>query len=126
MVNSITSKQANIIISVGFIIGAAFGIAGSNVPAGNLQNTLYEISSLGLITSCALMTMRLFRSNHDFLASGFLLLGIAEAVMSSGTALGNTSGQAEFGAGMALYVPALWLISIPAGLWLWLRIIGVA
>lgn len=125
MENSLSSKTSNYIISLGFIIFAAFGIVGSNISAGNLQNLLYEISSIGLIASCALMTLRLFRSNFDFLAAGFLLLGIAEAVMSSGTALGNLTGQAEFGAGMALYVPALLMISIPAVLWLWLRIIGV-
>ena len=45
------------------------------------------------------------------MAAGFLLLAIAEAVMSGGNAAGQIEGQAAFGAGLALYLPALWLIS---------------
>lgn len=125
MNNSISSKPAGILISAGFAIGAAFGIAGSNVTSLILQNTLYEISSLGLITASVLVAVRLLRSGNDFLASGFLLLAVAEAVMTAGTALGSAGGQSEFAAGMALYVPALLLISIPAGLWIWVRVFGV-
>jgi hypothetical protein len=32
--------------------------------------------------------------------------------------------MAAFGAGTALYVPALWMIFIPAGFPIWIRIIG--
>ena len=113
------------VIVIGFAIGAVLGIAGSQVTAPSIQSTLYEISSLGLITAAMLTGIRLLRSGFDSVAAGFLTLALAEAIMSSGTALGQMGGQASFGAGMALYGPALLMISVPTVLPLWVRATGI-
>src|SRR5438045_4065984 len=113
------------VIIAGFIIGAGAGLAGSMVKEVNLQNSLYEISSLGLIAAAVLMALKFYRAGNDLLSAGFLLLGIAEAVMSGGTASGQIGMQPAFGAGMALYAPALLLISLPKGFPIWTRIPGL-
>ncbi|HEY3251589.1 MAG TPA: hypothetical protein VGK25_10775 [Ignavibacteria bacterium] len=118
-------KNTKTLIIAGLIVGAVFGLAGSMVKEVNLQATLYEISSIGMIVAAALLGLTFFRKGNDFVAAGFLLLAIAEAVMSSGTALGPVGNQPSFAAGMALYVPALLLISVPKGFPIWARIAGI-
>jgi len=109
-----TSKLMNYIIAIGFAIGAALGMAGSMVKDVITQMMLYEISSIGLIVATVLISGKYAKENSEFVAAGFILLAIAEAVMSAGTAANTLSGsQPSFGAGMALYVPSVLLISIP-------------
>ena len=117
--------KINVIASIGFICGAVFGIAGSIFEDSVMQMCSYEISSVGLIAASALLTIKFLNEKKEILSAVFLLLAIAEAVMSGGTALGQTGAQASFGAGMALYVPAFLLISITKGFPLWSRITGV-
>ena len=120
------NKKLNIIASAGLITGALFGLAGSIFTSPQLQILLYEISSVGLIAACALLAIKFLNLKMEFIASGFLLLAIAEAVMSGGTAFGQISGQPSFGAGMALYVPAFLLIGFSKGFPLWTRITIIA
>jgi hypothetical protein len=116
----------NIIASIGLAIGAIFGIAGSIFTAPVSQIVLYEISSIGLTAACALLAVKFIRAGKDFVATGFLLLAIAEAVMTAGAALGQLGAQPSFGAGMALYVPAFLFISIPTTFPIWARFTGLA
>jgi len=116
----------NVVASAGLAVGAVFGLAGSFVQGEGLQHSFYEISSLGLILGCVLLTLKFFRAANDWVAAGFLTFGIAEAIMSVGTAAGDLGGQSSFAAGMALYVPAFLLVSLPKGMPLAPRITGVA
>lgn len=120
------NRTNNRIASIGLAIGAIFGLAGSLVSGPQLQIFLYEFSSVGLTAACVLLAMKFLRQKQDIVATGFLLLAIGEAVMSVGTAAGQLGGQAAFGAGMALYVPALLFISIPPKFPLWVRLMGIA
>ena len=124
--SNIMKQQLNLIACLGLATGAIFGMSGSMVANPILQTVLYEISSIGLVIAFALLTIKFIREQKDFLAAGFLLFAIAEAVMTSGAALGQIGGQASFGAGIAFYVPALLLLSIPKGFPLWIRIAGIA
>lgn len=110
----------------GLAMGAIFGASGSLVAGPVAQILLYQISSLGLTVGCLTLGVLFLRKNEDILCIGFLTLAIAEAVMSGGTANGEIGGQASFGAGMALYVPALWLVSSAGKLPLIPRISGLA
>ena len=121
-----STRTLHILSSIGLAIGAGFGMAGSMTNEPILQNCEWEISSVGMISACALLTMKYFRSGNDFLAAGFFLLAIGEAVMSGGTVSGLVGAQPTFAAGMALYIPALWLISFPNSFAIWIRIAGVA
>jgi hypothetical protein len=120
------NKLSNLLASIGLAVGSGFGLAGSMVQEATLQNTLWEISSVGLIFACVLLFVKYYRASKDFIAAGFLLLGIAEAVMSSGTAAGLVGAQPSFGAGMHLYLPALLLISVPKFYAIWIRLAGIA
>ena len=121
-----STRPLNILSSIGLAIGAGFGMAGSMIQEPVLQNCEWEISSVGLISACAILTLKYFRAGNDFLAAGFLLFAIGEAVMSGGTVSGLVGAQPTFAAGMALYIPALWLISVPKNFAVWIRIAGVA
>lgn len=118
------NQRVNLLASVGLAIGAVLGMTGSLTGDESLRIIFYEISSVGLTAACILLGVRYLREKNDLIASGFLLFGVAEAVMSSGTALGDMGGQASFGAGLALYVPAILLISLPARFPVLARITG--
>lgn len=115
-----------IIAAIGLAIGVIFGLSGSIVADPTATIALYEISSVGLTAGAVILTLLFYRDKEDLAASGFLLFAIAEAVMSGGNAAGAVGGQAAFGAGMALYVPAFLLISTSKRFLLWNRISGMA
>jgi hypothetical protein len=111
---------------VGLAMGALFGVAGSFFTSPVLQIILYEISTVGLTAASALLCIKFLRQKNDLLASGFLLLAIAEAVMSAGATAGQVDGQPSFAAGMALYVPAFLIIGFTNGFPVWTRFTIVA
>jgi len=120
-----TSKIMNYIIAIGFAIGAGFGMAGSMVTAHITQMMFYEISSVGLIVAAVLISGKYAKENSEFVAAGFIMFAIAEAIMTVGTPEIPTGGaQPSFGAGMALYVPSLLLISLPNKFAIFVRITG--
>ena len=106
-------------------VGALFGLLGSLLAPGPPQNGSWEISSLGLIVGAGLLAGRLARNGQDSVAAGFALLAVAEAIMSSGTAAPPPTAIATFGAGVALYVPALILVSLPPVFPIWSRGAGM-
>ena len=120
------NKKINVIASVGLLAGALFGIAGSIVTSPVKQIIMYEISSVGLTAACVLLAIKFLKEESDLIASGFLLLAIAEAVMSGGNSLGQIGGQPSFAAGMALYVPAFLFIGFSKGFPLWTRFTIIA
>jgi hypothetical protein len=71
------------------------------------------------------MSVKLLKMDRDISSAGFIVLAIAEGVMSSGTADPGSGNMASFGAGVALYVPGLFMISLPKGFPVWIRVIGV-
>lgn len=118
------NKKLNIIAAIGLLIGIIFGQLGMFIP--DYSVILYEISSLGLIPATALLTVKYLRADRDLVATGFLVFTIGEAVMTAGNALGWEGGLPAFGAGIAMYVPAFWLIGLPAGMPKWTRFTIVA
>ncbi len=114
-----------ILIVAGLATGAILGMVGSMLPAGPAQNEAWEISSVGLIVGALLLAITFFRRGNDTVAAGLALLVLAEAVMSGGTAAGVAGGLSAFGAGVALYVPALLLSSIPKTFPIWSRGAGI-
>lgn len=120
------NTKLNNLASIGLALGAIFGTSGSIFTEPIMQIVQYQISSIGLTVACALLTMKFLREEKDFIAAGFLLFAIGEAVMTAGAASGQVGGQPSFAAGMALYVPAFLLISIPKRFPLWARITGIS
>jgi len=116
-----SQSPAKYFIAIGFLLGAVLGFGGSMVEAGStMQKCMWEISSLGLIMAAILYARTPIMSGDIFASSGFVILAIAEAIMSSGTLVGEAS-QATFGAGTGLYGPALILIAMSSFFAMWIR-----
>lgn len=121
------NQTEKVIASCCLAVGAIFGASGSIfVKPPVLQTALYEISSVALVAATLFLAVKYMRKNEDFIATGFLLLGVGEAIMTVGMPLGQVGGQPSFGAGMALYVPGLLFISIPKGFPVLVRFTGIA
>jgi hypothetical protein len=114
------------IASVGLLVGAVFGLAGTFVASPTLQASLWAIDSVGLVIATSLLALRFFRAGIDVVAGGFLVFAIGEAVLLSGTAAGPRASVPAFAAGTALWAAALALISAPSQFPGWLRVVGGA
>jgi hypothetical protein len=116
----------NVVAAVGLALGAVFGLAGTLVAQPNLRNISWGIDSLGLVMAAAILTLKFYRKGNDFVAAGFLVFAIGEAVMLSGTAAGLAGSVPAFAAGTAFWATALLLISIPREFHFWVRLVGMA
>jgi hypothetical protein len=122
---AITRSSINIVATFGLALGAVFGMAGTFVTQPNVQALLWAIDGAGLVMAAALLALKYFRTGHDLVAGGFLVFAIAEAVLMSGTAAGPAASVPAFAAGIALWVVALLLISIPRQFALLVRLLGL-
>lgn len=121
------NRVETVLVALGLGMGVVFGMGGSMAAHSPiLQSGLYEISSVGLVVSTTLLAIKFMGSKRDLLATGFLIFAIGEAIMTVGIPMSLVDGQPSFGAGMALYLPALCLISIPKYFPLWVRLAGMA
>jgi len=119
-------SPVNILAALGLALGAVFGLAGTMTPQPNLQAALWAIDSVGLVMASALLALKFFRKEREIIAAGFLVFGIGEGVILSGTAAGPIGSVPSFGAGTALWATALLLISAPREFPIWVRLVGIA
>ncbi len=116
----------NLVAAVGLALGAVFGLAGAFVAQPNLRNISWGIDSLGLVMAAAILTLKFYRKGNDFVAAGFLVFAIGEAVMLAGTAAGLAGSVPAFAAGTAFWATSLLLISIPREFPFLVRLVGMA
>ena len=121
---SASDRTLNRIAAVGLLVGAGFGLAGTLVTSPNLQASLWAIDSVALVIATSLLTLKYFRAESELVSAGFLVFAIGEGVLLSGTAAGPRGSVPAFAAGIALWTAALALISAPARLPGWLRLLG--
>jgi hypothetical protein len=69
--------------------------------------------------------MKFFRAGSDCVAAGFLVFGIGESLLVSGTAAGIAGSVPSFGGGVALWSAGLLLISVPKEFATGVRLIGI-
>ena len=115
----------DLVAAFGLGLGAVFGMAGTFVTQPNVQALFWAIDGAGLVMAAALLTLKYFRAGQDFVAGGFLVFAIAEAVLMSGTAAGPAASVPAFAAGTGLWALALLLISIPKQFALPVRLLGL-
>jgi len=118
-------KPLNVLAAIGLALGAVFGMAGSFAGTPYLRNISWEIDSLGVVMATSLLALKFFRKGSDFVASGFLIFAIGEAVMLSGTAADLAASVPAFAAGTALWATSLLLTSIPREFPLLVRLVGI-
>jgi hypothetical protein len=123
---SASDRTLNRIAAAGLLVGAGFGLAGTLVSSPNLQASLWAIDSVALVIATSLLTLKYFRAESELVSAGFLVFAIGEGVLLSGTAAGPRGSVPAFAAGIALWTAALALISAPARLPGWLRLLGGA
>jgi hypothetical protein len=121
-----TSKgSVNTLAAIGLALGGLFGLAGTMTTQPNLQAMAWGIDSCGLVMACALLTLKFHKMGSEIVAGGFIVFGIGEGVIMSGTAAGASASVPSFGAGVALWSTALVLISIPKQFPNWVRGFGI-
>ena len=103
-----SERTLNRVAAVGLCTGAVFGLLGTLVGSPHLQASLWAIDSVGLVIATTLLALKYFRAGADVVAAGFLVFAIGEGTLLSGTAAG------------------LALVSAPARLPPWLRLLGAA
>lgn len=115
----------NLIAALGLALGAIFGLLGSIVTSQTTRAISWEIDSVGLIVATVLLTLKYLQQNKIFLAAGFLVFAIGEAVILSATAASLDASVPAFAAGAILWSAALLLISIPRHFALITRVTGI-
>lgn len=105
-------KLTRTIASVGLIIGGILGMAGSFAPSAPLRSLAWGIDGTGLVLASSLLTIYYFRHGYDAAAAGFLIFGIGEGVILSGSEINPETSIASFGAGTILWAASLALISM--------------
>jgi len=115
----------NVIAVVGLALGGVLGMVGTVVARQNVRALSWSIDAVGLVVATALLAVKFFRAGSDFVAAGFLVFAIGEAVVLSGTAGTLEASVPAFAAGTALWSAALLLTSIPTQFAVWVRVAGV-
>jgi hypothetical protein len=119
-----SNRSLDRIAAGGLLVGAMFGLAGTFAASWHVQASLWAIDSVALVIATSLLALRYLRAGADVVAAGFLVFAIGEGVLLSGTAAGPAASVPAFAAGAALWTAALVLISAPAQLPGWLRLLG--
>jgi len=119
------NSSLNTLAAIGLALGGIFGVAGTMTAEPNLQAMEWAVDACGLVMACALLALKYHGMGSDIVSGGFLVFGIGEAVMLSGTAAGASASVPSFGAGVALWAVALLLISIPKQFPIWVRGFGI-
>ena len=113
--------SARWVVAGGFAVGVVLGQAGGFFKPGPAQNVLFALSSLGLVAGAPVMAIRQGQLRRFLVAAGFGVLPVAEMMIWSG----GPGNAGSFAGAVMFYVPALLLISVPAGLPMACRVLGI-
>ncbi len=114
-----------ILASIGLGLGGLLGLAGSFAPTEALRGLAWGIDGIALVIASALLAVHFLREGEDIVASGFLVFGIGQGLVVSGSAMSLPDSGPSFGAGAGLWAAALLMICIPRAFPLLVRILGV-
>ena len=98
---------------------------GTVVTESNVRAAAWGIDSVGLVVAGVLLSLKFFRAEDDFVAAGFLVFAIGEAVMLSGTATTLEGSVPAFAAGTALWSAGLLLTGVPKTFAIWTRVASI-
>ena len=114
-----------VVVCVGFALGAVLGLAGTIVASRSARELCWGVDGVGIVVAASILVLTYFKQEKVAVASGFLVLAIAESVILSGTAASLEASIPSFAAGTALWAAALLMTSIPREFVVWARVTGV-
>lgn len=118
-------RNLTIVAVVGLALGAIFGMAGTFVHEPALRSLFWGIDGTGLVMATSLLTVKYFQKGCIFVAAGFMVFALGEAIMLAGTPAGLSASIPSFGAGAALWSIALLMVSVPNEFAVWVRVVGL-
>lgn len=117
-------KSSDIVIVVGLILGATFGIGGTLVSTDAMRQIFWLIDGIGVVIATTLLAVRFLRRGDDTVAAGFIVFALGETLLIAGTPAGLDASVPSFGGGVALWAAGLLLINAPGTLPMWIRGVG--
>jgi len=120
----LTDLRLRVITSIGLVVGAVLGMAGTFAPSASLRGLAWGIDGTALVISAALLTVHHLRRGNDLAAAGFLVFGPGETLIVSGAAMTAEASVTAFAAGVALWAAALVMVSLSGTMPLLVRVSG--
>jgi hypothetical protein len=122
--NEMSGSHRQIAAPCGLIVGAIFGVTGTFASSASLRGLLWGIDGVALIVAGALLTIYHLGRRNNLVATGFLVFVAGQLLVLSTAAIPLDSGGPVFGAGVSLWAAALVLVSVPAVMPLWVRVLA--
>jgi hypothetical protein len=97
----------------GLIVAVVGGIGGSAVSGADAELALFAASSLGWVVATGLLTLRHAQRNELVVATGFLILTVAETLLWTNGRIDSPGYADGFAGGAIFYVPGLLLLAAP-------------
>lgn len=120
-----SEPDRQIVAPCGLVVGAILGVAGTFTASTSLRGLLWGIDGVALVVAGALLAVYHLGRNNDLVAAGFLVFVAGQSLVLSTAAIPLDSGAPVFAAGVSLWAASLVLISIPAVMPLWLRVVAI-
>ena len=119
-----SESRRQIAAPCGLVIGAVLGVAGTFASSASLRGLLWGIDGVALVVAGALLTIYHLGRENNLVAVGFLVFVAGQSLILSTAATPLDSAAPVFGAGVSLWAASLVLISVPAVMPLWLRVVA--
>ena len=108
----------------GLVVGAILGVAGTFASSESLRGLLWGIDGVALVVAGALLTIYHFDRKNNLVAAGFLVFLAGQTLVLSTAATPLDSAGPVFAAGVSLWAASLVVISVPAVMPLWVRVVA--
>lgn len=118
-------QASRYVSSGGLVVGSFLGIAGTFAHSTSMRGLLWGLDGIFLIVAAALLAIYYHRKGSDMVAAGFLVYLAGQTLVLASAAMNLHIGATIFGAGVGLWAAALFLMSGPEVVALWVRIVGV-
>jgi hypothetical protein len=106
-------------------IGAILGVAGTLASSESLRGLLWGLDGVVLVVAGALLTVYHLVRKNNLVASGYLVFVVGQTLVLSTAATPLDSGAPVFAAGASLWAASLVLISVPAVMPIWVRVVAI-
>ena len=106
------------------VVGAILGVAGTFSSSASLRGLLWGIDGVALVLAGALLTIYYLGRRNNLVAAGFMVFVAGQSLVLSTAATPLDSGGPVFGAGASLWAASLILVSVPAVMPIWVRVVA--